>query len=555
MNRTSLFAKFVTILSLLILLISTACQSATPAPVGAGPTQASPTQAPALGRDPKTLVVATYSTLADFDPASNNEQQGNMILAATTEGLVRAKADNIEEFEPQLAETWEHDADYKLWTFHLRQNAKFHDGTPVNAEAVVSSFKRLINSQLGMSFILGQFISDPDKQIVAKDEYTVEFNFETPTPLLIKALSSSFGAYVVSPKAVAEHEKDGDLAHEWLQNNEAGSGAYTITENQSNQQLILSRFKDWWGWKPDGWYFDKVIVKVIPEESSRRSMLEKGDVDVSYTFTPENWDAMKKNPDLVVKLSPGLSLQYAVLGDYGPLKDPKVRQAISYAFDYNGYVNGIMKGYAPQAHGAFPERLLCHDPNAFVYTTDLAKAKQLLDEAGVKPGLEITYMTEEGGSMAIGQILQAQLAQLGITVKVEQRDTSSLIGYFYGDQEWPDRPEIFSWTWWPDYNDPTDWAWILFHTDAKGSGGANAGFYSNPRADEIINQAAGVTDQTELCNLYKEFQDIVVRQDPAWIPMVETPDDVVLRKDITGYKNNPLYRGTFFFYQLSRQGY
>lgn len=552
MNSRRFFSHFLTFLFLFSLLLATACQPATPK-AGDGPTTAPPTsQAPALNRDPKTLVVATYSTMRDFDPASNNEQQGNVILEATTEGLVRVNPDNIEEFVPQLAERWEHNQDNTQWTFYLRKNAKFHDGTPVNAEAVKYSFKRLIDSKLGMSFILGQFMSDPEKQMTVKDDYTIQFDFDTPTPLLIKALSSSFGAYVISPTAAQAHDKDGDMGHEWLQNNDAGSGAYVISENQPNQQLVLTKFNDWWGWKSDGWYFDKIIIKVVPEEASRRTLIEKGDVDIAVQFGPENWDALKKNPDISVQLAPGLALQYVVLGDYGPLKDPKVRQAISYAFDYKGYVDGIMKGYAPQAHGPLPSKLLCHDPNAFVYTTDLAKAKQLLNEAGIQPGTQITYLTEEGGSMAIGTILQAQLAQVGINVKVEQRDTSSMISIFYGDQEWPDRPELFSWTWWPDYNDPTDWAWILFHTDAKGSAGANAGFYNNARADEIMNLAPGIEDQTELCTLYKEFQDIVVRQDPAWIPLVESPDEAILRKDIAGYKSNPLYRGTFNFYQLSR---
>lgn len=500
--------------------------------------------------------MAIYSNPSDFDPASNNEQLGNLILDATTEGLVRAKAENIEEFEPQLAERWEHNEDYTVWTFYLRKNAKFHDGTPVNAEAVKFSFTRLIESGLGMSFILSQFISDPDAQMVVKDDYTLEFRFDTPTPLLIKALSSGYGCYVISPTAVRAHEKDGDMAHEWLQTNEAGSGAYMLTEWSPNQQVVLTRFEDWWGWEQyPGFHFDKIVLKIVPEMASRRSLIEKGDVDIALEFTPEVREALMKNPDVVVHLSEGLALQYIVLGKYGPLEDPRVRQAIAYAFDYDGYVNGVYKGTAPRARGPFPHKLLCWDPDVFVYETDLEKAKQLLQEAGVQPGLELRYMTEEGGPTDVGQILQAQLAQLGINLKIEQRDSSTYIGIFYGDVQWPERPELMAWTWWPDYNDPTDWAWVLFHSDAAGSAGANAGFYSNPRVDEIIDLAPSVTDTAQLCALYKEFQDIVIRQDPAWIPLIEPPDEAVLRKDIGGYEANPLYRGTFDFYRLYRIGY
>jgi ABC-type transport system substrate-binding protein len=190
----------------------------------------------------------------------------------------------------------------------------------------------------------------------------------------------------------------------------------------------------------------------------------------------------------------------------------------------------------------------------FVYETDLEKAKALLEEAGVEEGTEIRYWTT-GEAPEIGQILQAQLAPIGIDVKIEQRETSSYIGTFYGDQPWPERPELMAWTWWPDYNDPTDWAWVLMHTAASGSSGANAGFYSNERADEIMDLAFSIADEEELCELYKEFQDIVIRQDPAWITLIEPPDEAVLRIDIGGYQANPLYRGTFDFYNMYREGY
>jgi peptide/nickel transport system substrate-binding protein len=509
-----------------------------------------------LGRDPKTLIVAIYSNASDFDPASNNEQLGNLILFATTEGLVRANADNPDEFDPQLAERWEHNDDFTVWTFYLRKNAKFHDGTPVNAEAVKYSFTRLINIDLGMSYILSQFISDPEAQMVVKDEYTIEFRFDQPTPLLIDALSSGYGSYVISPSAIQANEKNGDMGHDWLQTHEAGSGAYQLTEYSPNEQFVLTRFDDWWGWEQwkEGTHFDKIILKVVPEESARRSLIEKGDIDLTFDFSVENLEALQKNPDLSVHLSPALYIQYFVLGKYGPLEDPRVRQALNYAFDYEGYVNGVNKGLFQRAISVLPSRLKCFDPNVFVYQTDLEKAKQLLEEAGIQPGLELRYVTEEGSSPSAAQILQAQLAKIGINLKIEQMDTSSYIGIFYGDVQWPERPEIMGWGWWPDYNDPTDWAWPLFHTDASGSGGGNAGFYSNPRVDEIIDTAPTITDKQKLCELYKEFQDIAVRQDPAWIPLIEPPDQAIIRKDILGYQDNPIYTFVFDFYKLTRAG-
>jgi len=541
---------------LLIILAASGCASdqATQATKGSNPLSLeTPTRE--LGRDPKKLVVAIYGTPTDFDPATNNESLGNLLLYATTEGLVRVDPQNSNQFNPQLAERWESNQDYTAWTFYLRKNASFHDGTPVDAEAVKFSFVRLINSQSNYSFILAQFIDDPDSQIVVKDQHILEFRFDRPTPLLLKALSSSYGSYVISPTAVQQHDKNGDMAHEWLQIHEAGSGPYMLSELSPNQQAILTRFEDWWGWD-DGWHFDQVVLKVVPERASRRSLIERGDVDIAFDFGAEDWEALKKNSNVVVHLSDGLTIQYIALGQYGPLKDPRVRQAISYAFDYDGYVNEVWKGYVSRANGVFARRLICHDPNVFTYETNLEKARQLLDEAGVQEGLELRYLTTGDRQEAVaGQILQAQLAKIGINLKIEQREIVSFISLVFSDVEWPERPELMGFSWWPDYNDPTDWTRILFHSAAAGSMGGNIGLYNNAHVDEIIDQGNSILDENELCEIYKEFQDVVVRQDPAWIPLVELPNEVVLRSDIGGYQNNPAYHNTFDFHQLFRIGY
>jgi peptide/nickel transport system substrate-binding protein len=515
------------------------------------------TEAATMSRDPKTLVVAIYSNPGDLDPANSVEQLGNIILHATYDGLVRAKTENINEITPALAESWENNQDYTLWTFHLRKAAKFHDGTPLDAEAVKTSFTRLVTIKQGMSYILSQFISDPEKEIIVVDPTTLQFKFENPTPLLIKALSSGYGSYVISPKALQEHDQNGDQAHQWLTTNEAGSGPYTMTEYTPNQQVVLTRNADWWGWK-DGFHFEKVILKIVPERATRRSLIETGDVDVTFNLSPEDWEALKHNSDIVVDLPTGLSISYITLGNRGYLKDARVRQALNYAFDYDGFINGMWKGYSKRGTSILPSGMLCYDPNVFVYNTDLEKAKQLLQEAGVPMDGSITWLywaEEGGGDMGAGLILQSQLQKLGINLKVEEHDSATVSGMFYSDNQGPERPDMFRWGWWPDYNDPTDEAWVTVATDAGGSNGGNGGFYSNTRVDELMDQALTTLDETKLCELYKEVQDITTRLDPPWIYLAERPDEMILRKDIGGYMAHKLYRQTFRFQDMFRIGY
>jgi len=539
-----------------ILMIASMILSGCGTPKTAAPAA---TEAPAatMDRDPKTLVVAIYSNPGDLDPSSSVEQLGNIILLATYEGLVRVKAEDINDVRPALAESWEHNADYTTWTFHLRKDAKFHDGTPLDAEAVKFSFKRLITIEQGMSYILGSFISDPDKEINVVDPYTIEFKFENPTPLLIKALSSGYGSYVINPKAVAEHEKDGDQAHAWLNTNIAGSGPYEMTEYTPNQQIVLTRNQAWWGWD-DKFHFDKIILKVVPERATRRSLIETGDVDATFNLSPEDWDALKQNKDVVVDLPPGLSISYVTLGSNGYLKDPRVRQALNYAFDYDGFIGGMWKSYAIRSYSILPGGMQCSDPDVFKYKTDLEKAKALLTEAGVPMDGSVTWLywaEEGGGDMGAGLILQSQLQKLGINLKVEEHDSATVSGMFYSDNTGPERPDMFRWGWWPDYNDPTDEAWVTIHTDAAGSHGGNGGFYSNKEVDKLLDEGAATADETKLCEIYKQIQNITTEQDPPWIYLAQRPDEMILRKDIGGYKANIIYNQTFQFQEMFRIGY
>lgn len=514
------------------------------------------TQAPAtMDRDPKTLVVAIYSNPGDLDPASSVEQLGNIIVHATYEGLVRVSADDINEVVPALAESWEHNDDYTEWTFKLRQDAKFHDGSPLDAESVKYSFTRLVTIGQGMSYILGQFISDPEKEIVVVDPYTIQFKFENATPLLLKALSSGYGSYVVNPKIVAEHDKDGDQAHEWMNTNVAGSGPYNMTEYSPNQQIVLTRNADWWGWD-DSFQFEKVILKVVPERATRRSLIETGDADITFNLSPEDWDVLKQNPDVVVDLPAGLSISYITLGNQGYLADPRVRQAVNYAFDYEGFIGGMWKGYSIRSYSILPGGMQCSDPDVFKYNTDLDKAKALLTEAGVPMDGSVTWLywaEEGGGDMGAGLILQAQLQKLGINLKVEEHDSATVSGIFYSDTM-EGRPDMFRWGWWPDYNDPTDEAWVTIHTGAAGSNGGNGGFYSNKDVDALIDEAATLGDEAKLCEMYKEIQNITTEKDPPWVYLAQRPDEMILRKDIGGYKANIIYNQTFQFQQLFRTG-
>ena len=543
------------------LFIVSACGTGEPSPAGSatpgggtpGPT-ATPAVAP-LDRDPDTLVVAVDAFNADFDPASAYLLSEALIWRGIYESLIRLKGDSASEVEPLLADTWEANADKSSWTFHLHPGVTFSDGEPFDAQAVKDNYVRTIGLELGTNFILGAFITDPATQIVVVDPLTVRFDIGAPTPHFDLVMAAQYGTGIVSPRVFREHSTgDADQGHEWLLGNAVGTGPYVMETLAPGDQVVLVQNPNYWrGW--DGAHFKKVIIRSIPEASTRRQLLESGEVDIAYAGTPEDTAAVRAAPRFFVGDFKNLDLTYIILGAYGPLAKPEARQAMNYLFPYDDFLNTVQKGTLERAHGVFPDLLLTQDPDVFMYQTDIPKAQQLLDAAGVAPGTELTYEYYTGFGKEAGLIMQDQLAKVGLKLKIVEKEFSAMNADLTTDRPVEERANMYYWGWWPDYNDPSNFSWILFHSGAAPDACPcyNSGYYKNARVDEIIDAGFTETDAAKLAAMFKEAQDILVRQDPAWIPVGQQLDETYFRSDIAGQVFNPLYILTWDYYALSRE--
>ncbi|MFN8442424.1 MAG: ABC transporter substrate-binding protein [Caldilineaceae bacterium] len=518
--------------------------------------QSSDTPGAELNRDPKTLVVLYDSTADILDPGQTLNVANNVVQRGLYEGLVRLKGESVSEIEGVLAESWTTNDDQSQWTFKIRSGVKFHDGTVCDAQAIYDSMARTLVNHLPASFILGRFIGyEPEKTMKVVDANTLQFTFETPQPLFGLGLAAAYGTGVISPKALKENEKEGDAGKEWLTTHAVGTGPYMLEKFAPNDEVVLVRNPDYWrGWDQPG-QFEKIIVKPIPEASTRRQIMEKGEADITTPFpSPEDHKAMVDSGLFNVGDASQIRIDYALYNPNGLLKDPRTRQALSYAFDYDGYINGVRAGIGRQAEGPFPRSLIYHDSKVFVYPTDLDKAKQLFDEAGWNYDDELTFTYYPGfGGEDVGPILQAQLEQIGVKLKIEERDIASFNGLFYGDQPPAERPDMMWYAWWPNLNDAYDESWILYHSAAAGSAGANAGFYNNKRVDELIDAAYTETDPTQLQTMWSEVQKILTVDDPAGLWVEDPLERTVIRKDIEGHVYNAIYAMTFDYWALTRK--
>jgi peptide/nickel transport system substrate-binding protein len=494
----------------------------------------------ARAADTATLVMAEPGPPASIDPAISYDFTGPATVRILYEGLVHMQGTSTTTIEGVLATSWTSNANKTLWTFHLRHGVLFHDGTPFNAQAVKFSITRNIAVNQAPAYIFGQFMSAKDVEIV--DPYTVRFHLHAPAPRLLYALASQYGSYMVSPTAIMKHTVKGDWAQKWLADgHDAGSGAYMLQEYAPNQSATLVKFPQYWrGWS--GHHVSKVIVSFVSQDATRRELLERGGADISNTFTPEDMLAMQKNSNLIVD-SANIYGNYTMIPTVaGPFASPKARQALAYAFDYNGYINGLIKGFGKLAQGPITRYADGHDPNLPLYHTDLAKAKQLFNEAGVKPGTTVTlwYASDDEMQRDAALVMQGQLAQLGITLNIQPRDASTYFNALFGSEPLSQRPNLWVNGWSGDYNDALAWFLPLYHskTPDNSAGGANAGLYHNATVDKLLDQVGSMLDMAKRQQLLNQVQEILTVTDPGGIYVGEVTNSTTYRRNLHGYYYN-----------------
>ena len=523
--------------------------------VSAAPAAPAPAIFPARaqGEATGTLTIVRDGSSPDIDPHTAYDNLSSMLFLGLYEMLVRYKDDRTDEVEPMLAESWEVSEDQSAVTFKIAQNALFHDGSVCDAQAVKDSFTRFMEMDTGPVIVIKRFMSTPEQMDVV-DETTITFNLDRPSPLFLPAMASEYGPLIVNPHKVAEHKTEEDpWAHEWFLQDASGTGPYFLEENIPSEQVILTKFEDYHG----GWehpHFERVIVRIVGEEATRRQLLEAGDADTTtQNLTPDTVEALAQNPDLTVQFYPSTSV-YWVIMNAPRLLTPEARQGFSYAFPYNDVVDSAYRGQIKRS-GPIPSTVIGYDPDVFLYETDLEKAKELILSAGFKEGDTFDYMFQSGDEVerVISQLFQANVNAMGFVLELVEVDRSALVDLVYGDSPAEERPMfVGGWGWWPDYNDPVNQREPNFLTK-DGAGISNGGWWVNERFSELMALSGTYTNEAELIEWMKEIQNIITEQDPPAIYYGELQWYTVLRNDIMGFVPNPLYLGSYNLIDMYRE--
>jgi peptide/nickel transport system substrate-binding protein len=500
-----------------------------------------------------TLQVLLTAGTEDIDPHYSYSTLSSTVALMVYEMLLILKGDSADEFEPMLAESWEASEDQSTYTFKLYPDVMFQDGTPANAQAVKDSYTRWIELEGSPVNVITRFCDSPDKMEVV-DDTTLRFNLGSPQPLFLAAMASAYGPSVISPTAIAENAtKEDPYAHEWAKASAVGSGPYTLESNSLNEGLVLKKFDGYHrGW--EGNHFDQIIFRVVPEDGTRRQLLERGEADAAaFNLTFEAVEAMRSNPDLQVVEYPTTAVSWVIM-NAPRLLTKEVRQGLSYAFPYDDVINEVFKGLMKRS-GPIADSVRGYDPDVFLYQTDLDKAKKLILSGGVKEGDVFDYMVDSTleSEQVIAQLFQANLQQMGFDLELVSVEYATLEATVFGDAPPEERPHMIAgWGWWPDYNDPWNQLWPNFTEANVGGGGSNAGGWVNERFEEIMAEAEHFENEEQLDELMKEAQNILTEQDPPVIYYGQVVRYTVLGADIQGFVPNPLYLDSFNIYGMSR---
>lgn len=485
-----------------------------------------------------TLVIAENETPENLDPANATNSTVDQLLIGVYDALVQFKAGATEP-APQLAKSWTISDDGLTYTFTLRDDVVFHDGSKLTAADVKFTIDRL---KAAKANVLNDLALLSGAEVV--DDHTVKLTLSAPFGPFVSALSR---IYIVSKAAVEPHLGD-DNGRQWLAVNEAGSGPYTITSYKPTEAVTLKAFDKYWGgW--DGNHVAEVIFRYVSEPSTQLSLLKSGEVQIAPDVTVEDKLALKTTPGFTVDVGAAATPLYFDFNtaSSGPTGNVKFREMLAKTFDRQLHLDQVLMGLGTLPDGPLPPTWPGHESgteSAF----DLDAAKKMVDENGwAGTTLTVRYLPAIQEEKSAVEQLQSNLSEIGITLNAEGMTWPAQAATLQKVETTSDINMIYSFPLFPDPHAVLNSSFNSALTGAKG--GYNWAQYSNPEVDALLNEAASSSDQAKRAELYKKAQQLIGKDYP--VITVSFPGSVVVLSDkVEGYKYNAAHHQTFNYMDI-----
>ncbi len=436
------------------------------------------------GGTAKSVYVLVFNTLVEYDSA--------------LPGYVPGLAESME----QLTDT--------LWKVHLRQGVTFHDGTPLTAEDV----KFTVERGLEQSGAKGKFNSITTVRIL--DDYTLEFELTAPDYDLTYKLCEP-NTSIICKKTFEEQGED--------EGNKNGTGPFKYNEWVQGDYLSLVRNTAYWGGAPKT---EEIVIRYIPEASSRLIALQTGEIDICVDPPAVDLHYVAEDPNLVLWQIPSTNLRHIFLNlNVAPFDNLLVRQAVAHAMNRDDLIILVYEGNATPSYNCM------HPTSEFYaevpyYEYDPEKAIALLAEAGYPDGFETTIYSSTGTTQkAVASVIQAQLAEVGITAQVSAVETATFNAGVAHGGTYPIAVDG-----WGGHAIGPDYALrSTFHSE----GHINRSNIEDEHIDQLIDGALATADQVARAKMYEEVQAFIMGN-ANWLPLAIEQINVGMKNTVQNFE-------------------
>jgi len=467
-----------------------------------------------------TLTVARELEPLTFDPFIPGDNGSIYLLVQVLEPLVRADATGA-GVEPCLAKSWDISADKLTYTFHLR-DVKFSNGDPLTAADVEYSVNKAAKDS-GLSFIF-----NPIDNIKVVDDKTVQFKLKLVYAPFLSSLSLFTSSIV--PKAV--HEKD----PEGFGDKPIGTGPFMVEEYKRGEQVVLVKNPNYWGVGVDGKalpYLDKVIIKYVPEATTRILGFRNKDYDVLVSVPLNEADGVKAMEGVTLEVQPIYALNYVYLNHQNPPLDNRdFRLAINYATDRQAILKNVYFNYG-EVPNSFMPKMNFWSKDVPLIPFDIAKAKELVGKSGYNGEvIDILVASGDTTQKQTATMMQQSLGEAGIKSTIRELDSGAIWDEVSNGTYMANVSGITS-----DINDDDELATLEADSSAPGDFHTFFSWYINDDVSKLLAQAREASDPATRAGFYKQVQQIVYYQDGYNVPINFVPYVNAYYNKVHGWRN------------------
>ena len=484
-----------------------------------------------------TFTVALPGDIISLDPAFDYDFNTSPVVQQLVEGLQRFDANN--KVVPNIAESVSN-PNPLTYIYKIRKDVTFWDGSPVTIDDVLFSMERIKDPKTA-SYVGWMYQSV--KSITKMDSRTVKVTLSKPDALW-QYVGATTGASVIKKSYALSKGKtfgkpDGGVM---------ATGPFKFTSWTPGQEIVIERNDKYWNAKAGGPYLDKIVYKVIPEPTTQIAGLKTGEINLLIGVPLNLLPVVRGNSNVNLILEPSFLMDFiAFNAGRKPFSDPKVRQALAYAFDKKKLFDAIVKDAGDFAKNTPVNPALWIQEKA-AWTAaykalpeaayNLEKAKSLLAASSAKGGFTATITTDSNPIRLNGAIaLQAAAKAIGVTLNVKKVTGEELNTLSFGKARDYD---IIMQMWGSDFPDPSGNLRPVFASANRGDGGSNFANYSNPKLDALLEQQNQSTNPAARAKLMIQAQAIIAEEVP-WIVVNYQKNIAAISKNYAGFKLNPLW--------------